>query len=285
MHPTVSIIVPNYNHQNFLKQRLDSIFNQTFQDFEVLIFDDASTDESLEVLEFYKEHPKVSSYIVNQHNSGSPFKQWRKGMELANGAYIWIAESDDFATNNFLEEQLKCIETSDVAIAKTLLVDNFLITSEQIIHPVFKFSNEAVLTNEMFFNSPIKNVSCVLFKKPSTFQLNSMIFDTYKIMGDQMFYFEYFRGKIFKLNENSTSYFRRVNSSVSNFNSTKGLIFFKYYFKEHKRFAKFLEKETNDRIGVKNYLKKHFNKVNNRSSLKQKFSFNYLQIVFSYQFY
>ena len=74
----VSIIVPNYNHAPFLNQRLDSIFNQTFQDFEVILLDDASTDNSLSILEDYKEKfkSKVSHLIVNEKNSGSPFKQF-----------------------------------------------------------------------------------------------------------------------------------------------------------------------------------------------------------------
>ncbi len=48
---TVSVIVPNYNHAPYLKQRLDSIFNQTFQDFEVIILDDCSTDQSRDIIE------------------------------------------------------------------------------------------------------------------------------------------------------------------------------------------------------------------------------------------
>ena len=78
----VSIIVPNYNHAIFLHQRLDSIFNQTYQDFEVIILDDASTDNSLSILNTYKNHVKVSYFIVNTQNSGSPFNNALKGLVL-----------------------------------------------------------------------------------------------------------------------------------------------------------------------------------------------------------
>ena len=54
--PLVSIIVPNYNYARFLKQRIDSILNQTFKDFELILLDDASTDESREIMETYKEN-------------------------------------------------------------------------------------------------------------------------------------------------------------------------------------------------------------------------------------
>lgn len=102
MFPTISIIVPNYNHERFLKQRLESVFNQTYSDFEVIILDDCSTDNSREILLEYKQHPKVSHCIFNEVNSGSPFKQWQKGIALAKGEYIWIAESDDYCESDFI---------------------------------------------------------------------------------------------------------------------------------------------------------------------------------------
>lgn len=115
--PEVSIIIPNYNHAEFLQQRLDSVFNQTYQDFEVILLDDASTDGSVEILKKYQEHPKVSHLILNDTNSGSPFKQWQKGIGLANGAYIWIAESDDYCELDFLECLVSKLEqNSDVVL-------------------------------------------------------------------------------------------------------------------------------------------------------------------------
>jgi len=102
----VSIIVPNYNHVLFLKQRLESIFNQTCQDFELIILDDNSTDGSQEFLLCYKDHPKVAHLIFNAENSGSPFKQWKKGVALAKGNWVWIAESDDACKNDLLEKLL-----------------------------------------------------------------------------------------------------------------------------------------------------------------------------------
>ena len=83
--PQVSVIVPNYNHALFLRQRLDSIFNQNFQDFEVIILDDCSTDNSKEIIEEYRNRPQVSHIVYNDTNSGSPFKQWAKGCDVARG--------------------------------------------------------------------------------------------------------------------------------------------------------------------------------------------------------
>ena len=107
---TVSIILPNYNHASFLKARWDSIIYQSFQDFEVILLDDASTDNSLALLNTYKEHPKVSCLDVNSKNSGAVFQQWVKGLRCAKGRYIWIAESDDFAHVDFLKETVTLLE-------------------------------------------------------------------------------------------------------------------------------------------------------------------------------
>lgn len=98
----VSVIGPNYNHARFLRQRLDSILAQTFQDFELILLDDCSTDESRSIISEYAKNPQVRTEF-NDANSGSPFKQWNKGVRLAQGDYVWIAESDDYAENLFLE--------------------------------------------------------------------------------------------------------------------------------------------------------------------------------------
>lgn len=113
--PTVSVIVPCYNHSRFLDERLESIFNQTFQDFEVILMDDCSPDDSASILRSYENHPKVSAVIINEKNSGSPFRQWQKGIENAKGKYIWIAESDDSALPNFLSQTVSAMEANPSA--------------------------------------------------------------------------------------------------------------------------------------------------------------------------
>lgn len=100
--PKVSVIIPNYNHARFLEQRLNSILNQTYQDFEIIYLDDASTDDSNQVFAQFSHHPQIRA-ILNPTNSGSPFHQWNKGIQAAIGDYIWIAESDDYADPKFLE--------------------------------------------------------------------------------------------------------------------------------------------------------------------------------------
>jgi glycosyltransferase involved in cell wall biosynthesis len=123
--PEVSVIVPNYNHGRFLKQRLDSIFDQSFSDFEIIILDDCSTDNSRDIIESYRLNSKVSSITYNSSNSGSSFRQWKKGLSLAKGKYIWIAESDDYAASDFLAIGLHALKTtcSELFYCKSVQVD------------------------------------------------------------------------------------------------------------------------------------------------------------------
>jgi glycosyltransferase involved in cell wall biosynthesis len=114
--PAVSVIVPNYNHARFLQKRLESVFNQTFKDFEVILLDDASTDNSVEMLNKYSGHADVR-ILRNETNSGSPFIQWLRGIDLARADVIWIAESDDICEPLFLETLLPAFQNPDVKLA------------------------------------------------------------------------------------------------------------------------------------------------------------------------
>jgi glycosyltransferase involved in cell wall biosynthesis len=113
--PKISVIVPNYNHARFLRRRIDTILGQTFRDFELILLDDCSTDESCSILREYSFDPRVRLEF-NAQNSGSPFKQWNKGVKLARGTYVWIAESDDYADERLLECLVALLE-SDPAVA------------------------------------------------------------------------------------------------------------------------------------------------------------------------
>lgn len=110
--PKVSIIVPNYNHARFLPKRIDSILVQTFQNFELILLDDCSTDDSRSILSEYASDSRDSRIRLefNTENSGSPFKQWNKGVRLALGEYVWIAESDDYADPRFLERLVAVLD-------------------------------------------------------------------------------------------------------------------------------------------------------------------------------
>ena len=113
--PTVSVVVPNYNHAPFLRQRIDTILGQTYQDFELILLDDCSTDDSRAILSEYADNARVRLEF-NDANSGSPFKQWNKGVALARGRYVWIAESDDYADARFLERLVPALDADPATV-------------------------------------------------------------------------------------------------------------------------------------------------------------------------
>lgn len=275
----VSIILPNFNHERYLEERLNSIFNQTYLDFEVIILDDASTDKSLSILNNYKNHPKVSNFIVNEVNTGSPFKQWQKGLKLAKGEFIWIAESDDCCDLDFLEKQIMCIESSDVAVAKTMAIVENVIHNE-VIHPVFDETKQV----DAILYCPILNVSSVLFKSQLIRDFETEFYINFNVIGDRVFYFEYFRNADTIYNRSTTNYFRKSSSSISKLNG-QNLAYYKRYFNEHCKFmsyAKMIDANLTPDIR-KRYIQKFYNRVSSRTDKTQKYTFAYLQLFLLYK--
>lgn len=179
MRPKVSVIVPNYNHAPFLKDRLDSIFSQEFEDYEVILLDDCSTDGSREIIESYRDHEKVSHVVLNERNSGSTFQQWKKGIELAKGEYIWIAESDDVADSKLLRSLVERLDedaTVGIAYCQSLVINNKGdITRDNIQHTYgfgsvnwekeFKVDGKRALVEFLQLKNVIPNASAVVFRR------------------------------------------------------------------------------------------------------------------------
>lgn len=197
----VSVIIPNYNHVRFLKQRIDSVLHQTFQDFEVIILDDCSSDNSRDTIEQYRNNPKISQIIFNDKNSGSVFKQWIKGIELAKGEYIWIAESDDYASVDFLLEtvaQLRKDTSVGMVFTNSNTVDSngkFITTSAEskssIYNKLTTHKNLIDKENAPLFlvsNMIIENASSVLFRKINLLAIDFKELCMYKNTGDRFTY-------------------------------------------------------------------------------------------------
>jgi len=118
-NPLVSVVVPNYNHAQFLPERITSIINQTYSNIEIIFLDDNSTDESIEIIEAFVDRDDRGRVLKNDVNSGSSFKQWRKGLREAKGKYVWIAESDDSADPELVQTLVARLEANDKAVLAT----------------------------------------------------------------------------------------------------------------------------------------------------------------------
>jgi glycosyltransferase involved in cell wall biosynthesis len=284
--PKVSIIVPNYNHARFLDERLTSIFNQTFQDFEVILLDDASTDQSVSILKKYAAKKNVTHLIINETNTGSPFIQWKKGLELAKGEYIWIAESDDSCESNFLEQHMKLIDAASLSVAKVMLLQNEIKTEKEINHPAFENIEEVtLLANHFTVNCPFRNISSSIFKKINSEDIQQSTFWKYNIIGDFVFYYEFFLNKKAVFNSNAINYFRKDGTGLSSIKS-KDLQYYQKYFNEHVSFISlvFNQNEGLLKTDKMKYIKRKFNKIRNRTTFNKKLSLLYLKIYLKYQF-
>ena len=227
----VSVIVPNYNHAPYLRQRLESIYNQTFQDFEVIILDDCSTDNSNKIIEEYRNKPQTSHIVYNEVNSGSPFKQWAKGFELAQGEYIWIAESDDWAEFNFLEEMVIILDR-DPSLALSFCESFWECPGKTVIGQMIGrdtfFKGIDFLRTRQIFKNNIVNASSVLFRKELLSRIPSD-FQEFRASGDYILWSNFCELGNLYYSSKRLNHFRRHNSATTNRCSATGLKFHENY--------------------------------------------------------
>lgn len=199
--PKVSVIIPSFNHALFLKQRLQSILDQTYTDWEAIIIDDKSIDNSVDIItNFIEENPdfKVKYFIVNEINSGSGYNSWRKGLELVETEYVWIAETDDYSDVYFLEESVKVLDENcslPLVFCTSNYVDqecNYLYDSRKrtsllnILNDSFGIVSNDIVINSFPFNPLITNGSSVVFRSPQI-AIPDEIFN-YRQMSDLFFW-------------------------------------------------------------------------------------------------
>jgi glycosyltransferase involved in cell wall biosynthesis len=199
--PKVSVIIPNYNHAAFVERRINTVLHQTYLNFEVIILDDYSSDNSREIINQYRQHPKIANIILNDTNSGSPFVQWKKGLEYASGDWIWIAETDDYAELNFLEELIhKALEHESTGLVfsdskainnKGELIEGFLFSEFRnktlnTDHWSQDYHNKGLSEVEdyLLLGGTINNTSAVLFRRDILIEANP--FDKkFRFIGDK----------------------------------------------------------------------------------------------------
>jgi glycosyltransferase involved in cell wall biosynthesis len=110
----ISAVIPNFNYAHHLPARLSSVFAQTYPVREVIVLDDASTDDSVAVAQTAAAAAgRTVRLVVNGRNAGSVFAQWRRAAALAAGEFVWIAEADDLAEPAFLARMAALLARDD----------------------------------------------------------------------------------------------------------------------------------------------------------------------------
>lgn len=265
----ISVIVPNYNHEPFLRQRIDSILNQTYQDFELILLDDCSTDGSRDVIESYRNHPRVSQIVFNEKNAGTPFRQWNKGIELAKGEWIWIAESDDYADPHFLETLMTELHEHPqcgFAYTWTYYVDTIgeELWSVNETGLVVEYKGDEFIREKLFLTNSVSNVSECVFRKDLYSHDKKFLYDDMKLCGDWFFYVLLAEKTNVLEVQKKLSYYRVHDSNTSNKADMEGATFF-----ESERIYNYLKSSLG--IGVSSIRKPMAKKW---LSYKKKFNFS-----------
>ena len=239
--PLVSVVVPNYNHARYLDQRLESIFTQSYRNVEILLLDDASTDNSVAVLQRLSvASPFPCRLLLNKRNAGNVSRQWRKGIGAARGDLVWICESDDFCEPDFLEKLVRHFRDRSVMIAFGRIqltdeagelnpwLDHYRETAEPgiwqtvTIRPACEWFGKA-----MGVNNVIANVGGCVFRN---IPLPASVWDRaqqYRIVGDWFLYSRLALGGRIAFDPQAIAYFRQHvrNTSAGNFDKL-------YYYRE-----------------------------------------------------
>ncbi len=205
--PQVSAVVPNYNYARYLPERIDSIAAQTAPMTEIVVLDDASSDESVEVLRLQRMYTNPEPVIVpNAVNSGSVFRQWLEGVRRARGEFVWIAEADDAADPRLIATLLPAMradpgivmayaQSSRIDAAGFELYPDYLGYTDDLSPERWREAYTATGAEEveagLAVKNTIPNVSAVLFRRaPLLDVLETHIEElaSYRIAGDWLTY-------------------------------------------------------------------------------------------------
>jgi glycosyltransferase involved in cell wall biosynthesis len=179
----VSITIASYNNSKFLPEVLESIFNQTYNDFEIIVVDDASTDNTQEVA---KQFNGKIIYERLPENRGSPVA-WNKAISLARGEYIVLAAADDVWLPERLAEQVKILDSQK----HIGLVYGKCITTDENGIPLREPSNRKYPSGkvflDLFLNDNFMPASTVIFRKDLLVK-SGMLDEALRLCQDYDFY-------------------------------------------------------------------------------------------------
>jgi len=231
--PRVSVIVPNYNYANHLRERIGSIVRQTFPFYELIVLDDASRDGSVDVLEqLAAEHGVPFRLIRNEANSGSVFRQWAKGVELARGEFVRIAEADDLSEPECLENLVAAMPDKAVVMAYcqskqidgegNTLANSYLEYTNDVSrdHWLSAYRRPGIdeIRECLAIKNTIPNVSAALFRRGALLNALHREFDTicsFRIAGDWVTYIAVLEQGDVAFVPESLNLHRRHSSSVT----------------------------------------------------------------------
>lgn len=163
----VSVIVPNYNYHHFLGARLQSILKQSHPPREIIVLDDASRDGSIDFARHYLEGCTIPYRILaNTRNSGSVARQWKRGLDLAQSAYVWIAEADDYCEPTMLGALMELLHQHQAFTPSLCFCDSWMVDD-----------SGTVGSNYATYHHSIPEITGSLFSEPFILGGHDLIFN------------------------------------------------------------------------------------------------------------
>lgn len=230
---SVSAVVPNFNYARFLAQRIQSVTSQTYPISELIILDDCSTDSSLLEIQTLLAKAEIPiRVVINESNSGSVFRQWLKGVEMATGDYVWIAEADDLAEPEFLEHVMRGFDNDDVVLSYcqskqmgpdgAILCDDYLDYVKDVSDSQWRSSyvrsGSDEIANGLSVKNTIPNVSAVVFRRAELVDTLHQHIDEvleYRVAGDWCVYVHLLQHGSCAFEAGSYNLHRRHDESVT----------------------------------------------------------------------
>jgi len=232
----VSVVIPNYNYEKYIEERIESIAKQTYPIFEIVYLDDKSVDGSLVIAETTLQKYDIPFKIFkNDINSGSVYKQWLKGIRLAQGDFIWIAEADDLASETFLETLLEQFNELSVALAysQSAIIDENgkeiyshvrshtdAIDQERWEHDYIE-KGDVEIRNALAYRNTIPNVSACVFAAKALQESAGDELTEYRYCGDWYLYIKLLQKYDIAFISHALNHFRKHASNVTTTNTFK----------------------------------------------------------------
>lgn len=235
----VSVVVPSYNHAEFLVRRMDSLVSQTYQNIEILVIDDCSTESNIEIIRRYSAYPNIK-LIIREQNGG-----WvtvnNQGVEVSSGEFILFAQCDDDCDPRLIErlvDAMKINPTAGIAFCRSLLIGEH----DQVLGDDFggressfrvRCATDTLVTDSemnrfLLHSCVIPNLSAALIRR-ECFSTIGNFTSSYRVSGDWDWFFKIASRYDFAYVAEPLNKFRQHETTIRS--STKGRVVYEEYFR------------------------------------------------------
>lgn len=276
-----SLIIPAYNVEKYIKKCLDSVLNQTYNNYEIIIINDGSTDNTSKILESYKSNKKIK--IINQENKGLSNAR-NTGVSNAKGDYILFIDSDDFIEKELLEILNKTIKDEDLIRFQIRILDETNKIIKEYKEETFNNLNGIEAFNKLSKYNLVELAVCYAYKK-DTFLKNNYKFEekTYHEDFGLIPYIIISSKKVTSINYIGYNYLQRKNSIMNNTDYEKEIKKSNDVLKHYKNLIKWAQNIKGDLTIYKSFIA---NSVILKSlNLKEKDYKNYIKKLKEYKVY